>query len=250
MLNTLSSLNGSSDAFQHASVASTQLALRRPMISIHQLSQVFAHQTVLDSIDLTVMKGTILALLGPSGCGKSTLLKLLAGLLQPSSGEIFLNEKRVASAQHLVPPEQRNLGMVFQDYALWPHMTVFQNVAFPLRMRKVARQEIEERVNQALERVGLAGFAKRKPADLSGGQQQRVALARAIIAEPEILLFDEPLSNLDVALRCALCDEMAQLLRALEITAVYVTHDPAEAHALAHQIAHMQNGKIDSLTTL
>lgn len=140
--------------------------------------------------------------------------------------------------------------MVFQDYALWPHMTVFQNVAFPLRMRKVARQEIEERVNQALERVGLAGFAKRKPADLSGGQQQRVALARAIIAEPEILLFDEPLSNLDVALRCALCDEMAQLLRALKITAVYVTHDPAEAHALAHQIAHMQNGKIDSLTTL
>ncbi|WP_323084753.1 ABC transporter ATP-binding protein [Providencia alcalifaciens] len=250
MLNALSSLNGSQDAFQKANAANAQFVSQHPMISIHKLSQVFAHQTVLDGIDLTVAKGSILALLGPSGCGKSTLLKLLAGLLQPSSGEIFLNEKLVASAQRLVPPEQRNLGMVFQDYALWPHMSVFQNVAFPLRMRKVASQAIEDRVNQALERVGLAGFAKRKPADLSGGQQQRVALARAIIAEPGILLFDEPLSNLDVALRRALCDEMAQLLRSLEITAVYVTHDPAEAHALAHQIAHMQNGKIDSLTTL
>ncbi len=140
--------------------------------------------------------------------------------------------------------------MVFQDYALWPHMTVSQNVAFPLRMRGIGRLEIQQRVMQALERVGLADFAKRKPADLSGGQQQRVALARAIIAEPEILLFDEPLSNLDIALRQSLCEEMAQLLRTLGITAVYVTHDPTEAHVLAHQIAHMRNGNIDSLTTL
>ena len=243
MQQTLSPVNGSVGVLPRIAVGSS-------MISIQNLSQAFSNQYVLNGIDLEVSKGTILALLGPSGCGKSTLLKLLAGLLQPTDGTIHFADRLVASSQHLVPPEQRNLGMVFQDYALWPHMTVYQNVAFPLRMRGVPRHSIQERVDAALERVGLADFSKRKPADLSGGQQQRVALARAIIAEPEILLFDEPLSNLDIALRHSLCEEMAQLLRTLGTTAVYVTHDPAEATALAHQIAHMQSGKIENLTTL
>ncbi|MGJ3353847.1 ABC transporter ATP-binding protein [Providencia sp. Je.9.19] len=245
MRSTLFSSNESRDVLPNATLTGNT-----SMISIQNLSQAFANQYVLKGIDLTVTKGTVLALLGPSGCGKSTLLKLLAGLLQPTDGAIYFADRLVANAHHLTPPEQRNLGMVFQDYALWPHMTVFQNVAFPLRMRGVARHVVQERVDVALERVGLIDFAKRKPADLSGGQQQRVALARAIIAEPEILLFDEPLSNLDIALRQSLCEEMAQLLRTLEITAIYVTHDPKEATTLAHQIAHMQNGTIESLTTL
>lgn len=245
MQQALSSLNESMDILSPVIAADSS-----SMISIKNLSQAFSNQYVLNGIDLTVSKGTILALLGPSGCGKSTLLKLLAGLLKPTEGSIYYGDKLVANPHYSVPPEQRNLGMVFQDYALWPHMTVFQNVAFPLRMRNVPRDAILDRVSTALERVGLIDFAKRKPADLSGGQQQRVALARAVIAEPEILLFDEPLSNLDIALRQSLCEEMAQLLRTLGITAIYVTHDPAEATTLAHQIAHMQNGRIESLTTL
>ncbi|MFJ5510834.1 ABC transporter ATP-binding protein [Pectobacterium jejuense] len=218
-------------------------------IAIDKLSHAFAGKTVLDSISLNVPKGTILALLGPSGCGKSTLLKLLAGLLQPDAGTIHFGDRQVAGHQLSLPPEQRNLGMVFQDYALWPHMTVAQNVGFPLLMRKVPRDLCRQRVEVTLARVGLADFADRKPADLSGGQQQRVALARAIIAEPNILLFDEPLSNLDRDLRESLCQEMASLLRHLGTTAVYVTHDRGEANILAHRIVHMSQGHITDITT-
>lgn len=219
-------------------------------IAIDRLSQSFAGKTVLDSISLNIPKGTILALLGPSGCGKSTLLKLLAGLLQPDAGTIHFGDRQVASSQQSLPPEQRNLGMVFQDYALWPHMSVAQNVGFPLLMRNVPRDVCQQRVELTLGRVGLAGFANRKPADLSGGQQQRVALARAIIAEPHILLFDEPLSNLDWDLRESLCQEMASLLRHLGTTAVYVTHDRSEANMLAHRVVHMSQGHITDVTTL
>ncbi|QKJ85227.1 Ferric iron ABC transporter, substrate-binding protein [Paramixta manurensis] len=217
-------------------------------IMLSSLSWSFGDQPLLDNLSLTIEAGSTVALLGPSGCGKSTLLKLLAGLLQPQRGEIWFGDRRVASAHNLVPPEQRNIGMVFQDYALWPHMTVAQNVAFPLRMRRLPVKEQRQRVEHALSRVGLADLATRKPAHLSGGQQQRVALARAIVGEPAILLFDEPLSNLDSFLRQSLCEEMSALLRQLRITAVYVTHDRQEAALMADRIVQLAHGRIDSIT--
>jgi len=219
-------------------------------ISVAGLSYQIANTQVLNNLSLDIPQGTIMALLGPSGCGKSTLLKMLAGLLQPNSGSIHFHQRKVADNRYCQPPEQRGLGMVFQDYALWPHMTVAQNVGFPLQVRGVSRQDRQPRIEQALERVGLSHLAQRKPADISGGQQQRVALARAIIAEPRILLFDEPLSNLDAPLRGSLSNEIGQLLRQLGTTAVYVTHDHNEALALAHRVAHMADGQISKITTL
>ncbi|WP_263069492.1 ABC transporter ATP-binding protein [Enterobacter huaxiensis] len=213
-------------------------------ITLKSVSYAFGSNTVLHQIDLHIEAGSVVALLGPSGCGKSTLLRLLAGLTQPAAGDIFFGDRQVAKAGWSLPPEARDIGMVFQDYALWPHMTVAQNVAFPLRMRNIPRQERDARVAQALSRVGLSAFADRKPAGLSGGQQQRVALARAIVAEPRILLFDEPLSNLDSELRESLCQEMATLLRQLGTTAVYVTHDRREAEILADRIVHLSAGSV------
>ncbi|WP_404653130.1 ABC transporter ATP-binding protein [Raoultella terrigena] len=213
-------------------------------IKLDSVSFAFGANTVLNNIDLHIEAGSIVALLGPSGCGKSTLLRLLAGLTVPASGEIRFGDRLVAKAGWSMAPEQRDIGMVFQDYALWPHMTVAQNIAFPLRMRGVPRGERQTRVNAALVRVGLTGFAERKPSGLSGGQQQRVALARAIVAEPRVLLFDEPLSNLDSELRESLCIEMSRLLRQLGITAVYVTHDRREAELLADRIVHLSAGSV------
>ncbi|MGY5957059.1 ABC transporter ATP-binding protein [Kosakonia sp. BK9b] len=219
-------------------------------IRLDGVSYAFGAHTVLNHIDLHIQAGSIVALLGPSGCGKSTLLRLLAGLAQPAQGQIWFGDRLVAKTGWSLPPEARDIGMVFQDYALWPHMNVAQNVAFPLKMRNVLRREREQRVTQALARVGLADFAQRKPADLSGGQQQRVALARAIVAEPRVLLFDEPLSNLDSALRESLCHEMAQLLRQIGTTAVYVTHDRREAEWLADRIVHLATGSVESVLTV
>jgi len=216
-------------------------------IVVQGLRYAIQGQMVLDGVDLHVPAGTVLALLGPSGCGKSTLLKALCGLLRPDDGHIALGGRTMFGACTNEPPERRDLGMVFQDYALWPHMSVAQNVAFPLRMRKTPRQEIGPRVQEALALVGLQAMAARRPAELSGGQQQRVALARAVVARPSVLLFDEPLSNLDRALRESLCTEIGALLRQLGTTAVYVTHDHDEAHALAHCIARMAKGRIDDL---
>ncbi|HGK7507842.1 ABC transporter ATP-binding protein [Kluyvera cryocrescens] len=213
-------------------------------IRLDGVSFAFGATTVLDNIALHIEPGSIVALLGPSGCGKSTLLRLLAGLSVPAQGSIHFGDRLVAKPGWGLPPEQRDIGMVFQDYALWPHMTAAQNVAFPLRMRKVSSGERERRVNEALAMVGLADFGGRKPSGLSGGQQQRVALARAIVAEPRVLLFDEPLSNLDSELRESLCMEMSRLLRQLGITAVYVTHDRREAELLADRIVHLSAGSI------
>ncbi|MEH0885055.1 ABC transporter ATP-binding protein [Enterobacter sp. UNJFSC 003] len=213
-------------------------------ITLKSVTYAFGANTVLNHIDLHIDAGSVVALLGPSGCGKSTLLRLLAGLTHPAGGEIRFGDRQVAKADWSLPPEARDIGMVFQDYALWPHMTVAQNVAFPLKMRNIPRQERDVRVAQALSRVGLTAFADRKPAGLSGGQQQRVALARAIVAEPRVLLFDEPLSNLDSELRESLCQEMASLLRQLRTTAVYVTHDRREAEILADRIVHLSAGSV------
>jgi iron(III) transport system ATP-binding protein len=213
-------------------------------IEVRGLRHTFGTHTVLDGVDLDVPAGTTLALLGPSGCGKSTILKLLAGLLTPAGGRISFGHQLVADERICVPPEHRSLGMVFQDYALWPHMTVAGNVAFPLEMRGVGRGDRERRVEAALARVGLDGMGARRPSALSGGQQQRVAIARAIVAEPRVLLFDEPLSNLDSQLRTSLCAQVGKLLAQLGTTAVYVTHDQAEAETLAHRIVTLSEGRV------
>ena len=218
-------------------------------LALRGLRHAFGNQLVLNDVDLTVAAGTITALLGPSGCGKSTLLKAVAGLLHPQSGSIQFDDQFMCNGTLFEPPENRGLGMVFQDYALWPHMTVEGNVSFPLRMRGVTSIERRRKVRDALAMVGLEDLAQRRPSQLSGGQQQRVALARAIVAQPRVLLFDEPLSNLDRNLRETLCREIGALLGQLGITAIYVTHDHEEAHALAHQIAHMEQGRITRLTT-
>lgn len=218
-------------------------------IAVRGLRHAFNGHTVLDGVDLDVPAGTVLALLGPSGCGKSTLLKALAGLLRPQHGDIRFGEVTVCDARRHEPPEGRGLGMVFQDYALWPHMSVAANVAFPLEMRGVKRAERAERVEEALSLVGLAGLGSRRPQALSGGQQQRVALARAIVSAPRLLLFDEPLSNLDRDLRTRLCTDIGALLSRLGTTAVYVTHDREEAEALADQIVILAHGRVDKRIT-
>lgn len=200
----------------------------------------------LDHVDLTIGANEIFTLLGPSGCGKTTLLRCIVGLEIPDAGEIAIGQDIVFSSEKGIwlPPEKRGLGMVFQTYAIWPHMNVFENVAYPLRARNIPRSDIQDRVERALRFVQLEGFDNRPATRLSGGQQQRVALARALVAEPKVILFDEPLSNLDAKLREETRKQLHRFLTELEITAVYVTHDRVEALALSDRIAVMKQGRI------
>lgn len=239
--------------FQSATTAQGNIpsSICNSAVEVERISQRFGTTTVLQSVDLSLKPGEVVALLGPSGCGKTTLLRLLAGLAKPVEGKIRIDGELVADGQsgRFVPPEKRPIGMVFQDYALWPHMTVAQNVSFPLEMRKVPATERTTRVNEALDLVGLSHLADRAPGTLSGGQQQRVALARAIVARPSLILFDEPLSNLDRELRESLVVDIAALLRKLGMSAVYVTHDHAEAFAIADRVAILRDGDVVQIDT-
>jgi iron(III) transport system ATP-binding protein len=205
--------------------------------------------TALAGVDLLIAPGTFLVLLGRSGSGKSTLARALAGVERLDAGEIRLGDALVSAGRRHLPPERRNLAMVFQDYALWPHLTALGNVAYALRRRHLSAAEEARRANNALERVGLVGLAARYPHELSGGEQQRVALARAVVARPGLLIFDEPLSNLDADLRERLRVEIATLTRESSATAVYITHDQSEAFALADMIAVLDRGSLVQLGT-
>ncbi len=214
-------------------------------LSLQGLSKSYGKVTALNDFNLTVAQGEFISLLGPSGCGKTTTLQLLAGFVQPSAGDILLNGKSIS---HL-PPNERGLGIVFQSYALFPHMTVRENVSFGLEMRRMAALERTERVNRILAMVQLDTYADRYPRDLSGGQRQRVALARAIVIEPPVLLLDEPLSNLDAKLREAMQFELRRIQRKLGTTTLMVTHDQAEALSISDRVVVMDNGRIQQIDT-
>jgi ABC-type Fe3+/spermidine/putrescine transport system ATPase subunit len=220
-----------------------------PVLELRDIVRRYGTVNAVDSANLTVLPGEVFTLLGPSGCGKSTTLRIVAGLDAPDRGEVYLDGRLMAAGNNGfgVPPEQRNLGMVFQSYAIWPHMTVFDNVAFPLQLRREPRNSIQEKVERVLELVGLHGLASRGATDLSGGQQQRVALARAIVYEPRLLLLDEPLSNLDAKLREHMRVELRALQRRLGIAVLFVTHDQVEAMVLSDRIAVMQAGRIEQV---
>jgi spermidine/putrescine ABC transporter ATP-binding subunit len=216
------------------------MTMQAAQIRLEKIGKRYGALWAARGIDLQIERGEFFTLLGPSGCGKTTLLRMIAGFVAPDEGAIFLDDRPVNG----VPPWRRDVGMVFQNYALWPHMTVFENVAFGLRERKISRSEIGTRVADALARVGLAAMERRKPSELSGGQQQRVALARTLVVQPRALLLDEPLSNLDAKLRAEMRIELLKLQRDLGITTLYVTHDQEEALALSTRIAVMDSGKV------
>src|ERR687898_1468164 len=214
------------------------------IVSIRRLTKKFTDMAAVDDLNLEIGDGEFVSLLGPSGCGKTTTLRLVAGFLQPDAGEICVDGGVVSSPSHLVPPERRHMSMIFQSYAVWPHMTVAQNVAYGLKFKKLTKKEIEARVTRLLGVVHLSELKDRYSAELSGGQQQRVALARALVVEPQILLMDEPLSNLDANLREEMRFEIRRLHEEFKITTVYVTHDQAEAMATSDRIAVLNRGRL------
>jgi iron(III) transport system ATP-binding protein len=218
-------------------------------VELRGLTKRYGTQTVVDRVSLTIAHGALVCLLGPSGCGKTTTLRLIAGFVEPSEGEIRVGERMVSSPARTLPPEQRNMSMIFQSYALWPHMTVGENVAYGLTLRKLDRSVITKKLSAILATTRLTALVDRYPGELSGGQQQRVALARALVVEPETLLLDEPLSNLDANLREEMRFEIRRLHDEYRYTTVYVTHDQAEAMTTADQIAVMNAGRIEQLGT-
>jgi ABC-type Fe3+/spermidine/putrescine transport system ATPase subunit len=216
-----------------------------PAISVRNITKRFASHQALDSVTLDIAPKESMVILGSSGCGKTTLLRLIAGLEIPDSGEIWLGDVQVAGpGRSLLPPYRRQIGFVFQDLALWPHLTVAGNLQFVLDALRVPRAERSRRIDEALKLVRIDGFAARYPHELSGGEQQRVALARALIGSPRLLLLDEPLSSMDAELRAAMRTELARIQRTLELTTVYVTHDREDAAVLADRVIEMRAGRI------
>ncbi|KGE00871.1 MULTISPECIES: ABC transporter ATP-binding protein [Rhizobium/Agrobacterium group] len=215
-------------------------------VTLENVTRMYGAITAVDQVNLKIKSGEFVTLLGPSGCGKTTTLRMVAGLEKNTGGRISIGDNVVSDADkgYFVPSERRRLGMVFQSYAIWPHMTVFDNVAYPLRIRRKSDKEIRDRVMNALRLVEMEQYAERPSPALSGGQQQRVAIARALVFEPEVLLLDEPLSNLDARLRTQMGDEFRALQQRLKITALYVTHDQSEAMALSDRVVVMHGGKI------
>ncbi|WP_152681178.1 ABC transporter ATP-binding protein [Neobacillus vireti] len=212
-------------------------------VKINQVSKYFGDVLGVDNATIHIQEGEFFTLLGPSGCGKTTLLRTLAGFYRQEEGDIFFNDVCIND----LPTHNRNIGMVFQSYAIFPHMTVFENVAYGLKARKVKKQDIQTRVMEALEMVELAHLKDRQPSNMSGGQQQRIALARAIVIHPGLLLMDEPLSNLDAKLRLKMRSDIRELQKRLNITTIYVTHDQEEALAVSDRIAVLKNGKIQQI---
>ena len=213
-------------------------------VTIKHISKSFGNNAVLRDFNEVFEEGEFVTLLGPSGCGKTTMLRIIAGFEKPTSGELYIGDELVSGGKTFVPPEKRNIGMVFQSYAVWPHMNVFDNVAYPLTIKKRPKEEIRTNVERVLEIVHLSQYAKRFPNQLSGGQQQRIALARALVAEPGLLLLDEPLSNLDAKLRESMRFEIKEIQRKLGITVVYVTHDQTEAMAMSDRIFLINRGVV------
>ncbi|MEP7205653.1 MAG: ABC transporter ATP-binding protein [Casimicrobiaceae bacterium] len=218
-------------------------------VRIRSLVKRYGTVPAVAGVSLDIAEGELIVLLGPSGCGKTTTLRCVAGLEDVSEGEIAMGERVVSSPGFSLPPEKREIGMVFQSYAIWPHMSVAENVAFGLKLKKLPNDAIRSRVERALALVGLEKYGDRGASQLSGGQQQRVALARAIVLEPGVLLFDEPLSNLDAKLREKMRFELRQLQKRLGITSIYVTHDQQEAMVIADRVVLMNEGRIDQIGT-
>ena len=216
-------------------------------VVVQNLVKRYGPVTAVHGVDLSIAEGEFIVLLGPSGCGKTTTLRCIAGLEEVSEGQIVIGDRVVSSPTLSVPPEKREIGMVFQSYAIWPHMSVSDNVAFGLKLKGQNKSEIQDRVEQALKTVGLGQYGARGASQLSGGQQQRVALARAIVLEPGVLLFDEPLSNLDAKLRERMRFELRDLQTRLGVTSIYVTHDQQEAMVIADRVVLMHEGRIDQI---